>query len=81
MVGHQPSILAGTCGKGSPVCDYKVATIGENETATKPFGWLVWLVVERVSFYTLGCPGTSSTDQAALELTEIHLPLLPKCWD
>jgi hypothetical protein len=28
---------------------------------------------------TLGCPGTGSVDQAILRLTEIHLPLPPKC--
>ena len=28
-----------------------------------------------------GCPGIYSVDQAGLELIEIHLPLLPKCWD
>ena len=27
------------------------------------------------------CPGTSSVDQAGLELTEIRLPLPPECWD
>ena len=28
-----------------------------------------------------GCPGTSSVDQAGLELTEICLPLPPECWN
>ena len=28
-----------------------------------------------------GCPGTSSVDQAGLELTEICLPLPSECWD
>ena len=27
------------------------------------------------------CPGASFVDQAGLELTEIRLPLPPKCWD
>ena len=27
-----------------------------------------------------GCPGTSSVEQAALKLTETHLPLPPDCW-
>ena len=27
------------------------------------------------------CPGTSSVDQAGLELTDVCLPLPPKCWD
>ena len=27
------------------------------------------------------CPGTRPVDQAGLELTEIRLPLPPKCWD
>ena len=34
--------------------------------------------LERVSLCTSGCPGTCSVDHAALELTEIHLPLPPK---
>ena len=28
-----------------------------------------------------GYPGTHSVDQAGLELTDIHLPLPPECWD
>ena len=28
-----------------------------------------------------GCPGTQSVDQAGFRLTEICLPLPPKCWD
>jgi hypothetical protein len=35
----------------------------------------------RVSLYSPGCPGTHFVDQADLELTEIHLPLPPECWD
>ena len=27
-----------------------------------------------------GCPGPLFADQAGLKLTEIHLPLPPKCW-
>lgn len=27
-----------------------------------------------------GCPGNHYIDQPGLELTEIHLPLPPKCW-
>jgi hypothetical protein len=27
------------------------------------------------------CLGTHSVDQPGLELTEIHLPLPPECWD
>jgi hypothetical protein len=34
-----------------------------------------------VSLCSPGCSGTHSVDQAGLELTEIHLPLHPKCWD
>jgi hypothetical protein len=30
---------------------------------------------------TFNWPGTHSADQAGLELTELCLPLLPKCWD
>jgi hypothetical protein len=48
------------------------------------FVCLVWfgLVVfqNRVSLWSPGYPGTQFVDQAGLELTEIHLPLLPKCW-
>jgi hypothetical protein len=32
------------------------------------------------TFCSPGCPGTHSVVQAGLELTEIHLPLLPECW-
>jgi hypothetical protein len=34
-----------------------------------------------VSLGSSGCPGTHFVDQAGLELTEIHLPLPPECWD
>ena len=27
------------------------------------------------------CPGTSTVAQAGIKLTEIHLSLLPGCWD
>jgi hypothetical protein len=30
---------------------------------------------------SLGYPGTSSVDQASLELTELQLPLPPEYWD
>lgn len=33
----------------------------------------------RVSRYSHGCPGVCSADQAGQELTEIHLPVPPKC--
>ena len=33
-------------------------------------------------FFSFGAyPGTRSGDQAGLELTVIHLPLPPECWD
>uniref|UniRef100_A0A8C8W738 SKP1 component POZ domain-containing protein n=1 Tax=Peromyscus maniculatus bairdii TaxID=230844 RepID=A0A8C8W738_PERMB len=32
-------------------------------------------------FNSPGCPGTPFVDQAGLELSEICLPLSPKCWD
>ena len=38
-------------------------------------------VADRVSLCSPGCPGTHSINQAGLELTEIHLPLPPGCWD
>ena len=45
------------------------------------FGWLVgWFLETRVSLCSPVCPGTHSVDQAGLRLTEIHLPLPPKCW-
>ena len=34
---------------------------------------------DRVSLYSPGCPGILFVDQAAPELTEIHLPLPPEC--
>ena len=39
-----------------------------------------WLF-ETVSLCSPGCFGTHHVDQAGLELTEIDLPLPPKCWD
>jgi hypothetical protein len=36
---------------------------------------------ETVSLCSLGCPRTSSLDQAGLKLTEISLPLPTVCWD
>ena len=43
-------------------------------------GWFL-VVGDRVSLCGPGCPGTLSVDQAGLQPTEIHLPLLPKYWD
>ena len=34
---------------------------------------------DKVSVCSPGCPGTCSVDQAGLELTEILLPVPPKC--
>ena len=47
---------------------------------------LGFVVVAAVCFpsqglYNIGCPETHAVDQVGLELTEIHLPLPPKCWD
>jgi hypothetical protein len=39
------------------------------------------LGLDRVSLHSLGCSGTHCIHQAGLELTEICLPLPPKCWD
>ena len=36
---------------------------------------------DRVSLCSSGLSGTSYIDQASIKLTEIHLPLPPKCWD
>ena len=44
---------------------------------------LVWFgfgFLDRVPLPNPGCPRTRCVDQASLELTELHLPLLPKCW-
>jgi hypothetical protein len=38
-------------------------------------------VFDRVSLCSLGCPETHFVDPAGLKLTEICLPLPPKCWD
>ena len=43
-------------------------------------GWLVVVFQDRVSLCSPGFPG-HSVNQVGLELTEIHLPLPPKCWD
>jgi hypothetical protein len=46
-------------------------------------GWvLVCLIAfkNRVSLYSSGCPRIHYIDQAGLKLTEIQLPLPPKCW-
>lgn len=37
--------------------------------------------LDRVSLHRSGCPGIYSVDQAGLKLTQIHLPLPPRCWD
>jgi hypothetical protein len=42
---------------------------------------LLFFSPEMVSLCSPGCPGTCSVDQAGFRLTEIHLPLPPKCWD
>jgi hypothetical protein len=36
---------------------------------------------DKVFLCSPGCLGTHSEDQAGLELSEIFLPLPPKCWD
>jgi hypothetical protein len=36
---------------------------------------------DRISLCSPGCPGISSLDQAGLKLTDICLPLPPKCWE
>ena len=38
-----------------------------------------FFVLLRQGFFA--CPGIHSVDQVGFELTEIHLPLPPKCWD
>ena len=44
-------------------------------------GWLVGFVLYRVSLCSPNCLGTYSLDQADFKLSEIQLPLPPKCWD
>lgn len=46
----------------------------------RPFGFFFVFQI-RISLYHFGCPVTYYVDQTILELTEIHLPQLPKCWD
>jgi hypothetical protein len=36
---------------------------------------------DRISLCSPDYPRTNSVDQVVLELTEIRLPLPPKCWD
>ena len=46
------------------------------------FYLFVLVFEDRVSLCSFGAwPGTSSVAQAGLELTELRLPLPPKCWD
>ena len=40
-----------------------------------------FVFVFETEFLCIGCPRTSYVDSAVLELTEIHLPLLPEYWD
>ena len=39
------------------------------------------LLLRQVSLWIFGWPGTQYICQAALRFQEIHLSLLPKCWD
>jgi hypothetical protein len=39
----------------------------------------VFVIQDRVSLCSLGCPGTCSVDQVGLERIDSHLPLPPKC--
>ena len=43
------------------------------------WGWCCFVFQDRVFLCSPGCPGTRSVDQAGLELTEICLPLPPRC--
>ena len=45
--------------------------------------WKYYLFVSETLFLCVALavlPRTNSVDQGGLELTEIHLPLPPKCW-
>jgi hypothetical protein len=69
-----PSVLAK---KASRICSQ--STVNLNKKSMAESGWRT--LRHRVSLCSPGCPGTHSVDQAGLELTEIYLPLPPKCWD
>jgi hypothetical protein len=53
----------------------------EKALGSKFFKFGLFASQDRISLCSLGCPGSSFIDQAGLELTEIHLPLPPECWD
>lgn len=76
-------------------CKHGYSPINREETLFESVGFLfmffgfVWLVAlfalvfvlwDRDSLCTFGCPGPCSVQQADLELTEPCLPMPPKCW-
>ena len=45
-------------------------------------GWLgLFIYLFETGFLYASCPITLCVDQAGLDLTEICMPLPPKCWD
>ena len=64
-------------------CFYLLSlSLSQPALLTHIFIFLFVLFFKREFLYGFGaCPGTSSLDQAGLELTEIRLPLPPKCWN
>lgn len=62
-------------------------------TELRPYDWqgqvssltgtlfVCWFFLVMVSWCRPGCPGTHYIGRSGLKLTEIHLLLLPKCWD
>jgi hypothetical protein len=44
------------------------------------YGFCLFACLDKVYLHSPGYSVIHYVDQAALELTEIHLPLHPKCW-
>ena len=55
----------------------------DNNSLLQPLGFLFLFLFFETGFLCVAliCPGTRSVEQDGLELTEILLPLSPKCWD
>jgi hypothetical protein len=61
-----------------------VSTSLQRQTYVSTSTWhpfCLFVFQDRVSLCIPGCLGTHYVDQAGLELTEIFLPLPPKCWN
>jgi hypothetical protein len=53
----------------------------QSHITDKHIAFVLFRFVFKTASHYLGCPRTHSVDQAGLKITEIHLPLPPKCWD